>query len=136
MNPDNFSGVYHKGLNPKSRGFAGGGNPPNVSKEAALIIGRIFLTIIMSFWGLTLAYFTVNVFSPGALDYGPYSEPFSMAHGLSCFLTFLTLPAFFLGEMMMRREFPQRNWILGLTFGPLILIMVGSLLYGLGSLFF
>lgn len=36
---------------------------------------------------------------------------------------------------MMRREFPQRNLILGLTLGPLILIIVGALLYGLISIF-
>lgn len=91
--------------------------------------------IIVSFWLLAISEKMMDFFNPGYLTDAPYFESFEVVRGISFFLTLLMVPSFFLGELMMRREFPQRNLILGLTLGPLILIIVGALLYGLISIF-
>lgn len=133
VNPDDVSGVYHKGLRPKNRSYAGGGNSPKVSEKKARMFGRALLSIITAFWGTVASYFVIDWINPGVLKDGPYSELFGAVFGLLLFLTGLSVVAFFFGEMMMRREFPQRNWILGLSLGPVILIVVGTLLYALGT---
>lgn len=135
VNPDNYSGLYHKGLRPKNRGVSGGDHAPKLSEKGTRNIGRGFLMIIVSFWLLAISEKMMDFFNPGYLTDAPYFESFEVVRGISFFLTLLMVPSFFLGELMMRREFPQRNLILGLTLGPLILIIVGALLYGLISIF-
>lgn len=74
MNPDNFSGVYHKGLRPNQQRFSGGGNPAKVSGKVARNIGRLFLTIIVSFWGLAICVLLLDGINPGVIWNTSYAD--------------------------------------------------------------
>ena len=74
MNPDNFSGVYHKGLRPNQQRFSGGGNPAKVSEKLARNIGRLFLTIIVPFWGLVICVLLLDRINPGVIWNTSYAD--------------------------------------------------------------
>ncbi|MDA7610625.1 hypothetical protein N9904_03750 [Akkermansiaceae bacterium] len=114
VQPDDFSGVYPKRKRQRANAALGTGDNTNASARTARIYGMCLLVLAI-FYGVCAALYAMNLLEG--------------VHLIVILLFGLINGLFIMGELAMRREFPQRNLIMGIVWGSLPVLVISQLIF-------